>query len=138
MMKAGVPKCIPFRSSDSLEANTGSGQLTARFIHRKNESAWLQMVPKNESGTASRMIDLDGIEGLEAHKHLDLMPYVVGRSEFIEPSSPNNPFNDGSRQFGTTGLDIKYGISSNFTLDATVNPDFGQVEVDPAVVNQRI
>ncbi len=107
----------------------------ARFVHRKNETDWLQMVPKNESGTASRMIDLDGIDGLEPHKHLDLMPYVVNRSEFIEPSSPNNPFNDGSRLFGTTGLDIKYGISSNFTLDATVNPDFGQVEVDPAVVN---
>jgi len=106
-----------------------------RYIHRKNESAWLRMVPKNESGTASRMIELEGIDGIEPHKHLDLMPYVVGRSEFIDPLTTNNPFNDGSRQFGTIGLDIKYGISSNFTLDATVNPDFGQVEVDPAVVN---
>ncbi len=107
----------------------------ARFIHRKNESVWLQLVPKTENGLASRMDDLAGIDGIEAHKHLDLMPYVVGRSEFVEPSSRNNPFNDGSRFFGSTGLDIKYGISSNFTLDATVNPDFGQVEVDPAVVN---
>src|SRR5207244_11288853 len=62
-------------------------------------------------------------------------PYVGGRSQFIKRSSPNDPFIDGSRLFGSTGLDIKYGISSNFTLDATVNPDFGQVEVDPAVVN---
>jgi hypothetical protein len=69
---------------------------------------------------------------------LDLMPYVVARSEFVEPSSRNNPFNDGARQFGTTGIDIKYGITSNFTLDATVNPDFGQVEVDPAVVNLSV
>ncbi|MBI2150708.1 MAG: carbohydrate binding family 9 domain-containing protein [Acidobacteria bacterium] len=106
-----------------------------RFIHRKNEVVWLRMTPKNESGTASRMIDLNGIDGVESHRHLDLMPYVVGRSEFVEPSSRNNPFNDGSRQFGAVGLDIKYGIASNFTVDATVNPDFGQVEVDPAVVN---
>jgi hypothetical protein len=106
-----------------------------RFIHRKNESVWMRMVPKNESGTASRMIDLNGIDGLEPRPHLDLMPYFVGRSEFVEPSSRNNPFNDGSRHFGAIGLDIKYGLSSNFILDATVNPDFGQVEVDPAVVN---
>src|SRR5207244_11415219 len=62
-------------------------------------------------------------------------PYVGGRSQFIKRSSPNDPFNDGSRQFAAAGLDIKYGVSSKFTLDATVNPDFGQVEVDPAVVN---
>src|SRR5206468_1928320 len=75
------------------------------------------------------------IDSLEAHRHLDLMPYMVARSQFIQPSATNNPFNDGSRLFGATGLDIKYGVSSNFTLDATINPDFGQVEVDPAVVN---
>ena len=106
-----------------------------RFIYRKNESIWLRLVPKTESGIASRMDDLEGIDGLEAKKHLDLMPYVVGRMEFIEPQSPNDPFNDGSAQSGTAGVDIKYGLSSNFTLDATINPDFGQVEVDPAVVN---
>jgi hypothetical protein len=107
----------------------------ARFIHRKNESVWLHLVNKKDSGTASRMDDLDGIDGLEAHRHLELMPYIVGRSEFIKPASPHDPFNDGSRQSGTGGVDIKYGLSSNFTLDATINPDFGQVEVDPAVVN---
>jgi hypothetical protein len=106
-----------------------------RFIYRKNESVWLHLVPKTESGIASRMEDLDGIDGLEAKKHLELMPYVVGRSEFIEPQSGNDPFNDGTRQSGTAGIDIKYGVTSNFTLDATINPDFGQVEVDPAIVN---
>src|SRR3989441_4561652 len=107
----------------------------ARFIHRKNETVWLQLVPKKESGIASRMDDLEGLEGIESRRHVDLMPYLASRSEFIQPSSRNDPFNDGSRQFAATGLDIKYGVSSNFTLDATVNPDFGQVEVDPAVVN---
>ena len=107
----------------------------SRFINRKNESAWLHLVKKNESGKASRMDDLEGIVEPEARKHLELMPYVVGRSEFIEPASSDDPFNDGSRLFGTAGIDIKYGVSSNFTLDATINPDFGQVEVDPAVVN---
>src|SRR5207249_5261022 len=77
----------------------------------------------------------EGLRGVEFRRHLDLMPYVANRSEFVQPASTNDPFNDGARQFGATGLDIKYGVSSNVTLDATVNPDFGQVEVDPAVVN---
>src|SRR3989449_1515942 len=51
----------------------------ARFIHRKNEPVWLQLVPKTENGLASRRDDLAGIDGIEPHKHLDLMPYVVGR-----------------------------------------------------------
>lgn len=106
-----------------------------RYIQRKNESNWLQLVPKKESGLASRMAHLEGLQEIESHRHLDLMPYVVGRSEFVQPGSANDPFNDGLRHFGSTGLDVKYGISSNFTLDATINPDFGQVEVDPAVVN---
>jgi len=107
----------------------------ARFIQRKNETVWLLLVPKGESGMASRMLDLEGLDGIESRRHLDLMPYLVNRNEFIEPSSQSSPFNDGSRQFAATGVDIKYGVSSNVTLDATVNPDFGQVEVDPAVVN---
>ena len=107
----------------------------SRYVQRKNETVWLRLVPKNESGLASRMDDLEGLRGVEFRRHLDLMPYVANRTEFVQPASANDPFNDGARQFGATGLDIKYGVSSNVTLDATVNPDFGQVEVDPAVVN---
>jgi hypothetical protein len=107
----------------------------SRFIHRKNESVWLHPVKKTDNGTASRMDDLGGINGIEASRNLELLPYVAARSEFIKPMSSGDPFNDGSRQFASTGIDIKYGLSSNFTLDATINPDFGQVEVDPAVVN---
>ncbi len=66
---------------------------------------------------------------------LELLPYTAGRTEFIAPRAAGNPFNDGSRAFGSAGLDMKWGLSSNLTLNATVNPDFGQVEVDPAVVN---
>jgi hypothetical protein len=107
----------------------------SRFIQRKNEVTWLHLVKKNDRGVASRMDSLNGINDLEEHRQLSLTPYVVGRSEFIKPLSDKDPFNDGSRQFATAGIDIKYGISSKFTLDATINPDFGQVEVDPAVVN---
>ncbi len=106
-----------------------------RVIQRRNESAWLQLVPKNEAGLASRMAHLEGIAGITPPGTLELMPYVTSRAEFIEPPSPGNPFNDGVRAFAAAGMDLKYGVSSNLTLDATFNPDFGQVEVDPAVVN---
>jgi hypothetical protein len=106
-----------------------------RFIQRRNESAWLQLVPRKESGNASRMAHLTGITGITSPRQLELLPYVMSRAEFVELGGASNPFNDGSRMFGGVGLDVKYGLTSNFTLSAAVNPDFGQVEVDPAVVN---
>jgi hypothetical protein len=106
-----------------------------RIIQRRNETAWLQLVPKNESGLASRMAELVGIGGVTPPVHLQLVPYVTTRAELVEPPAGGSPFNDGLRGFAGAGLDLKYGLSSNMTLDATFNPDFGQVEVDPAVVN---
>jgi hypothetical protein len=106
-----------------------------RFIYRKNERDWFELVPKKETGLASRMADLTGIDGIEPRSALEIMPYTVFRSEFIQPSVPRNPFNDGSRYFGAAGFDVKYALRSNVILNATVNPDFGQVEIDPAVVN---
>jgi hypothetical protein len=106
-----------------------------RYIRRSNEGSWLEMVPKKETGRASRMVHLTGLDGLKPLRRLELLPYTAGRAEYVAPASRANPFNDGSRVFGSAGLDMKYGLTSNLTIDATVNPDFGQVEVDPAVVN---
>src|SRR5512136_2077772 len=106
-----------------------------RVVQRRNESDWLQLVRKNEAGLASRMAHLEGIAGIHPPLNLALLPYVTSRAEFVAPSPAGTPFNDGSRVFAGAGLDLKYGVSSNITLDATFNPDFGQVEVDPAVVN---
>ena len=106
-----------------------------RYIRRRNEGSWLEMVPKKETGRASRMVHLTGLDGLKPSRRLELLPYTAGRAEYVAPASTVNPFNDGSRLFASAGLDMKYGLTSNLTVDATVNPDFGQVEVDPAVVN---
>ena len=106
-----------------------------RFIRRKNEWSYLRMVPKNESGMASKMLDLTGIDGIRPRRNLELLPYTAARAEFVQPQRSTNPFNDGSRMFGSAGLDMKWAVNSNLRLNATVNPDFGQVEVDPAVVN---
>jgi hypothetical protein len=62
-------------------------------------------------------------------------PTRTTRQERIDPRGVKTPFNDGSRQVGGLGLDAKYGVTSGLTLDATINPDFGQVDADPAFVN---
>jgi hypothetical protein len=105
-----------------------------REIARRNERAYLVRTPSNGSGFVSRFADLVGIEEVSPPPRLEVLPYLTTRAEYLSHESAD-PFNDGSRLGAGAGGDIKLGIGSNLTLDATVNPDFGQVEVDPAVVN---
>lgn len=105
-----------------------------RRIARKNEEDNIVYTPKNESGFASRFVDLTGIENIHSSRNFEVLPYTRARASYTDPQA-DNPFDDGSSYTKGIGLDLKYGIGSNLTLDLTVNPDFGQVEVDPAVVN---
>jgi hypothetical protein len=107
----------------------------ARKLSRRNEESDWILTPKKESGLASRFGHLEGLDGIRGRSHLDLLPYATARTERMATAEPGDPFNDGSRTLGGVGLDAKWGVTSSLTLDATVNPDFGQVEVDPAVVN---
>ena len=111
-----------------------------RNIHRNQERVSYPFTPTLERGGASRYAHLDGIEGIRSGQRLELLPYVAARGEYLQlgvPSGINfsNPYRSGSDYFGKAGLDLKYRLASNLTLDATVNPDFGQVEVDPSVIN---
>ena len=106
-----------------------------RRIQRKNELAMYPFVAKTEKGVPSRFAHLEGVVGASAPRRLEVLPYVFGRGSFERPAVAQDPFNDGSSYFGGVGADLKYGVTSSLTLDATVNPDFGQVEVDPAYVN---
>ncbi len=127
---------IPFSQMRFPQAEVLTWGVNAqRIVHRSGEESWVSITPSNESGLASRMPHLEGLAGIPQARHLELLPYVTARNEYVAPVNSGNPFNDGSRMFAGTGLDVKYGVASNLTLDATVNPDFGQVEVDPAVVN---
>ncbi|MBM3296086.1 MAG: carbohydrate binding family 9 domain-containing protein, partial [Candidatus Aminicenantes bacterium] len=105
-----------------------------RVIQRKNEVAVFAWVPKSEPAFVSKFAELRGIQGIKPGRQVELMPYVVGQTQF-RPAEEGNPFETGSRGLGNAGFDLKVGLKSNLTLDATVNPDFGQVEVDPAVLN---
>ena len=105
-----------------------------REIARRNERAYLVRTPSNGSGFVSRFADLVGIEEVSPPARVELLPYFTTRAEYMGHEAAD-PFNDGSRFGAGVGGDLKVGLSSNLTLDASVNPDFGQVEVDPAVVN---
>jgi Domain of unknown function (DUF5916)/Carbohydrate family 9 binding domain-like len=127
---------IPFSQLRFPEALRHTWGINARrVIQRKNEASWLALVPKNENGLASRMAHLAGLERIAPGHHLELLPYASAREEYVAPARAGDPFNDGSRAFGSGGLDLKYGLATNMSLVAAFNPDFGQVEVDPAVVN---
>lgn len=105
-----------------------------RNIQRKNETNYIVFTPKDGSGFVSRFVKMIGIEKISPTRQIEFLPYVRSKAEFTHPDA-GDPFNDGSRFLPGMGADIKIGIGNNLTLDATVNPDFGQVEVDPAVVN---
>ncbi|MBT8400651.1 MAG: carbohydrate binding family 9 domain-containing protein [Rhodothermia bacterium] len=105
-----------------------------RSIARKNESDFLVYTPRKESGFVSRFPTLQGLRGIAPKRQLDVIPYIRTRAEFLDHAD-DDPFNDGSSYSPGVGADFRVGVTSNLTLNATVNPDFGQVEVDPAVVN---
>ena len=105
-----------------------------RHIRRKSEDDLYTFRPKNGSGFVSRFVHLVGLQNLGRSQQLEIMPYVTTRAEYLHYPS-GDPFHDGSKYSPNLGLDLKLGLGSNLTLTGTVNPDFGQVEVDPAVVN---
>lgn len=120
--------CLRF----SCEENPIWGIYFSRQVSRKNELDRWVYIPQSASGFVSRFGHLKGLERLVAPRRLEILPYAVSYEQ-TEPRSLGNP--DGRDFFGNSGFDLKYGITSNITLDATVNPDFGQVEADQTVLN---
>jgi len=108
--------------------------ITRRTV-RNNE--WVRIVntKKGETGFVSHFADIAGIEGIHRGRPLEIVPYAVGRSDVLTRFDRSNPFHDSLDHRIDGGLDLKYALTSSLTLTGTLNPDFGQVEVDPAVVN---
>ena len=106
-----------------------------RWIPARNEDVFWIPVPKNETGWSSRMGELHGIAGIAPSRRIELLPYAASNATLTREPDPADPFDDGVNLKARAGADLKVGLGSNLTLDATINPDFGQVEADPAVVN---
>ncbi|MFQ5797767.1 MAG: DUF5916 domain-containing protein [Bacteroidota bacterium] len=103
-----------------------------RIISRKQERDYWALIGRTESGFVSRFGHLEGLDDIPSPVRLELLPYVVGSGEFT-PESTANP--DGKDFLRDGGFDLKYGLTGSLTVDVTLNPDFGQVEADPAVLN---
>ncbi len=111
------------------------GLNVSRLIQRRHEEDWWALVPRNDERLTSAFGHLDGLDGIRPRRHLELLPYATTSVERLGTAQAGDPFNGTNRFAGGAGLDLKWGLTSSFTLDGTINPDFGQVEVDPAVVN---
>lgn len=112
-------------------------QLT-RFTNRSNERDQLAYWRANEAGGPSRFGHLMGLRIPSRPWRAEVAPYFVSRSRFVRPADPANPFTRSSEHVMRAGADLKWLLASSLTLDAAINPDFGQVEVDPAVVNLTV
>ncbi|MBI1807751.1 MAG: carbohydrate binding family 9 domain-containing protein [Ignavibacteria bacterium] len=128
---------IPFRilhyrpaSLDSADNVWGINFL--RYISRKQESERWAFTPKSQSGFISRYGHLIGLRDLPTPRQFEVLPFITSKESY----NPASTYQMKRQDFlSNAGVDLKYGLSSSFTLDATVNPDFGQVEADPAVLN---
>jgi hypothetical protein len=106
-----------------------------RYRPTLDEDDYWIAIPRTERAWASRFGELGGLSGLEPSRRIELLPYVASSAALTGAAGSGNPFDDGRTFAGRVGGDVKMGLGPNLTLEAAFNPDFGQVEADPAEVN---
>jgi len=107
-----------------------------RFRPTLDEEDYWILIPRTVRAWASRFGDLSGIADLVPPRRIEALPYVASDATFNGSGRDrDNPFDNGTNLQGRVGGDVKMGLGPNLTLDASINPDFGQVEADPAEVN---
>ncbi len=106
-----------------------------RFRPTLNEEDYWILIPRTVRAWSSRFGDVTGITGVVPPRRIEALPYVAGGSTVDGNRDRGNPFVDGKNLEGRIGADIKMGLGPNLTLETALNPDFGQVEADPAEVN---
>ena len=101
-----------------------------RDVYRYAQRVSWPLFRQSLAGFVSQFGEVDGLEDLAAPRRLEAAPYLVTKNV---SQITNNTLERG--QDLTVGGDFKYRVASNLKLDATINPDFGQVEADPGVLN---
>ncbi|MFQ5530743.1 MAG: DUF5916 domain-containing protein, partial [Gemmatimonadota bacterium] len=124
---------IRFNQAENIEF----GVQVNRYRPAHFEDLFWTSVPKDENGWTSWFGDLEGLQGIQTRRPIEFVPYAASNLAVTsdELLNPDNPFAEQSDLISRFGADIKMGVGSGLTLDATFNPDFGQVEADPAEVN---
>jgi hypothetical protein len=121
---------LRFRPSDA----STFGLAIVRKIGRLNETTTWPLLSKSANGYVSSFGELTGLRLDRSPKRLEIVPYVLGDVK-TQPAESGNPLIKTTDPKASVGVDLKYALRPGLTLTGTVNPDFGQVEADPAVVN---
>ena len=126
---------IPFRELRfSNGENHSWGFQVYRHISRKNEDDYWAFWPKEESGWVRHYGRLNNLTNIPRQRRIYVAPYVTG--QYAASELYVTPVDSAGYKIGQNlGADVKVGVTNNFTLDLTLNPDFGQVEADPAELN---
>ena len=126
---------IPFSQLRFSARHEGRvGFAVVREVARLNETSTWPLLAKSASGYVSSFGELTGLTADRTPKRLELVPYGVTQVATVPPEE-GNPLQNTTDPGASMGVDLKYALTPALTLTATVNPDFGQVEADPAVVN---
>lgn len=126
---------IPFSQLRFNELSGGPvGLAVIREVGRLAETSSWPLLSRNANGFVSQFGELRGLKVSGTPKKFELLPYTVGKLD-TQPVAAGDSLNPANDPGGTFGLDLKYAVTPGLTLTATANPDFGQVEADPAVVN---
>ncbi|HSS01219.1 MAG TPA: DUF5916 domain-containing protein [Kofleriaceae bacterium] len=121
---------LRFASNETHEWGFQIMRLIGRTGEQDSWSPW----PRSAPQVVSKFGVLEGISHLRSSRRLELLPYATTGFDRM-PVDEGDPLNKMYGWRRNVGLDLKYGLGSAFTLSATINPDFGQVEADPSKVN---
>ncbi len=122
---------VRYRAADSMTW----GFNVFQYIHSLGQRVAWSNWDREQSGFMSRSGTITGINGIRPPRQLEISPYIVSSK-----TDPSDPFASGMSDenwdnFSNFGTDIKYGVTADLTLNATIQPDFGQVESDPSQLN---
>jgi hypothetical protein len=109
------------------------GLQVRRYISARQELDEWAHIPKDTAGEVSHYGRLDDLKGLKARSPIELRPFVVGTVRHHDPQGTT--LARGWEFQPSGGFDLKWHVSQSLTLDATVLPDFGQVEADQVILN---
>ena len=115
------------------ESHVWGLQCTRQLFRKQEQSLW-QFIPKDSPGWVHRFGELHGLHSIKSGRRIEITPYAVGNVQRF-PVEEGNPFATGKSHRVAGGVDGKIAVTSDLTLDFTINPDFGQVEADPSEVN---
>ena len=104
-----------------------------RIIRRNGEIQNWSLIPLKNNGHVFSFGEMYGIDSLPKSKNIEFLPYMMGKLK-KDPTQQVGPYGKKNNWGGNVGLDAKFGLS-DYTMDVTINPDYGQVEQDPSVMN---